>query len=204
MHDHEHDESGATPHEPAVRESPASDWSNAGNRGMAELLGRPLQRLAGGDVESIDGEAVAARIGAAESSGRELDPALRAQVGDALGADPGPVRVHTGADADDLSQAVGATAFTSGRDVFFRDGAFDPSSPEGFELLVHESTHVLQQASGPVSGTATADGAIAISSPHDAFEQAASANAAALGTTAPATESKPIQREEDDDVLEDE
>jgi hypothetical protein len=206
MHDHERTPDEATPatHESVRPESPGSDWSHAGNRGLSELLGRPLQRLGASGVESIDGEAVAARIGAAESSGRELDAPLREQVGDALGADPGPVRIHADAEADELSQAVGATAFTSGRDVFFREGAFDPASPEGFELLVHESTHVLQQAAGPVSGTATADGALAISSPHDAFEQAASANAAALGATAPATDSRPIQREEDDDLLDDE
>jgi Domain of unknown function (DUF4157) len=206
MQDHEklQDEVVPATREGARRDSPASDWALAGNRGMTELLGVPVQRLATDELSSIDGEAVADRIGAAESSGHELDSPVRERVADALGADPGPVRIHTDAEADDLSQTVGATAFTSGRDVFFRDGAFDPGSPEGFELLVHESTHVLQQAAGPVSGTATADGALAISDPHDAFEQAASANVAQLSESAPATDSRPVQRQDEDDDLTDE
>jgi hypothetical protein len=103
---------------------------------------------------------------------------VRGRVADALGQDPGPVRVHADADSDDLARSLGAQAFTSGRDVFFRDGAFDPGSAGGFELLVHESTHVVQQAAGQVPGTLTADGALSISDPGDPFERVAYANAA--------------------------
>ena len=93
--------------------------------------------------------------------------------------------IHADPEGHELSQSVGAKAFTSGQDIFFQTGAFDPGTPEGFELLVHESTHVLQQAAGPVAGSATADGALAISDPGDSFEQAASSKAE--GTSAPAS-----------------
>jgi hypothetical protein len=144
----------------------------------------PVQRAAEGEAGAVDGELVASRIQRAESGGSELSAPVRGRVADALGQDPGPVRVHADADSDDLARTLGAKAFTSGNDVFFRDGAFDPASPEGFELLVHESTHVVQQAAGAVPGTLTADGALTISEPDDPFERVAYANAA-QSTAAP-------------------
>jgi hypothetical protein len=173
--------------------------AEAGNRALASVLGsRPVQRAAAGALDTLDGEAVSARIGEAESRGRDLDPITRARVADAIGADPGPVRVHADAEAHDLSRSLGAKAFTSGRDVFFGNGTFDPSTPEGFSLLVHESTHVLQQAAGPVAGTATPDGALAISDPGDSFERAASSTAeGASPTAASAGDSRSVQREDD-------
>lgn len=164
---------------------------------------RAVQRLVSGVPDTLPGEEVAARIGAAESSGRELDPTTRARIAEALGTDPGPVRVHADAEGHELSHAVGARAFTSGRDVFFQQGAFDPSTPEGFELLVHESTHVLQQAAGPVSGTATADGALAISDPGDAFEQAASSTAEGAAASGPTADARSVQRDRAGDYIPD-
>ncbi len=63
---------------------------------------------------------------------------------------------------------------------------------------------MLQQASGPVAGTQTADGALSISHPGDAFEQAASAHDASGGSTATSHGSagdsggRPVQRDDDD------
>ena len=174
---------------------------------LADLQGaagnRAVQRLVSGVPDTLPGEEVSARIGAAESSGRELDPATRARIAEALGTDPGPVRVHADSEGHELSRAVGAKAFTSGRDVFFQQGAFDPSSPEGFELLVHESTHVLQQAAGPVAGTATADGALAISDPSDAFEQAASSTAEGAASAGPTADARSVQRDRAADYIPD-
>jgi hypothetical protein len=164
---------------------------------------RAVQRLVSGLSEDIDGEAISRRIGAAEGSGSTLDASVRRQLSEALGADPGEIRVHADAEADALSRSLGARAFTSGSDIFFGRGAFDPASPEGFELLLHESTHVLQQAEGPVAGTATPDGALAISDPGDAFEQAASSKAQAQAV-APAAEpsgGRSVQRWPDLDDL---
>jgi hypothetical protein len=165
--------------------------------GLQQAAGnRAVQRLLSGEPAALDGEAISQRIGAAEGGGSALDATVRQRLSEALGADPGNVRVHTDGEADDLSRSLSAKAFTSGRDIFFRGGTFDPASPEGFELLVHESTHVLQQAEGPVPGTATADGALAISDPGDAFEQAASSKAEAQSAAAPipSGDARPVQR----------
>src|SRR5262249_16056441 len=55
------------------------------------------------------------------------------------------VRIHTGAESHSLNRAVNAIAFTTGQDIFFRDGAYNPHDSGGRELLAHELTHVVQQ-----------------------------------------------------------
>lgn len=79
------------------------------------------------------------------SSGKPMDPATAATMGGAFGADFSGVRIHDGADAGGMAEAMQAHAFTTGSDVFFKPGGYDPSSPAGTELLAHELTHVVQQ-----------------------------------------------------------
>jgi hypothetical protein len=66
-------------------------------------------------------------------------------MGKAMGADFSGVRVHTDSQSDELNQSIQAKAFTTGQDVFFRRGAYDPGSRGGQELIAHELTHVVQQ-----------------------------------------------------------
>jgi len=64
-----------------------------------------------------------------------------------MGADFSGVKVYTDAQADQLSRSIQAKAFTTGQDVFFRQGAYEPRSRGGQELIAHELTHVVQQNS---------------------------------------------------------
>lgn len=90
------------------------------------------------------------RIEAARGSGQPLGDAVRAPLENQLGRDLSQVHVHTDHEADSLSRELQASAFTSGRDVFFHQGAYDPHSQAGRGLLGHEVTHVVQQgAAGP-------------------------------------------------------
>ncbi|WP_293163664.1 DUF4157 domain-containing protein [Okeania sp. SIO2C9] len=90
-----------------------------------------------GDLESS--------INSARGSGQPLDQGLQEKMGQAMGADFSGVRVHTDAQSDQLNQSIQAKAFTTGQDVFFRQGAYEPSSRGGQELIAHELTHVVQQ-----------------------------------------------------------
>ena len=60
------------------------------------------------------------------------------------------VKVHTDSQSDQLNKSIQAKAFTTGQDVFFRQGAYEPSSRGGQELIAHELTHVVQQNGGAV------------------------------------------------------
>jgi outer membrane protein OmpA-like peptidoglycan-associated protein len=65
-----------------------------------------------------------------------------------FGHDFSQVRVHTDARAAESAQAVGALAYTVGRNVVFGAGQYAPGMYSGRQLLAHELTHVLQQPGG--------------------------------------------------------
>ena len=88
---------------------------------------------------------VEAAIQGERGGGQALDSAARAQMEPAMGADFRGVRVHTGGQADTLNRDLRARAFTTGQDIFFKQGEYSPGSSSGRELLAHELTHVVQQ-----------------------------------------------------------
>ncbi|MEA5487729.1 MULTISPECIES: DUF4157 domain-containing protein [Pseudanabaena] len=101
----------------------------------------------GGREASLDLES---SIQSARGSGQSLDNGLQAKMGQAMGADFSGVKVHTDSQSDQLNKSIQAKAFTTGQDVFFRQGAYDPSSQGGQELIAHELTHVVQQNANTV------------------------------------------------------
>jgi hypothetical protein len=100
--------------------------------------------------------------------GQALDTRVRVQMESAFDADFSSVRVHTDAEAHSLNQVVNAVAFTTGKDIFFRQSAYDPDSSAGRELLAHELTHVVQQSGGP-----KLQGKLVLGEAGDPFEQEA-------------------------------
>ncbi|MDZ8026150.1 MAG: DUF4157 domain-containing protein, partial [Nostoc sp. DedQUE11] len=91
-----------------------------------------------------------ASINQARGSGQPMAENIRQPMEQAFGADFSGVKVHTDAQSDELNQSIQARAFTTGQDVFFRQGEYDPESRGGQELLAHELTHVVQQSGGAV------------------------------------------------------
>lgn len=77
--------------------------------------------------------------------GEPLDAATRAFMELRFGQDFPEVRVHTDGRAADSARAVGALAYTVGRDVVFAAGQYAPSTQSGRRLLAHELTHVAHQ-----------------------------------------------------------
>lgn len=77
--------------------------------------------------------------------GHPLDPARRTFVESSFDHDFNQVRLHTDAKAAESAQAVGARAFTVGRDIVFGAGQYSPDTNEGRRLLAHELVHVVQQ-----------------------------------------------------------
>ena len=77
--------------------------------------------------------------------GKELDKSTKSEMETGFGADFSGVRVHTGTNAVQMSQSIGARAFTHGHDIYFNSGQYNPGSREGKHLLAHELTHTVQQ-----------------------------------------------------------
>lgn len=106
----------------------------------------------GGNV----GPATAARIQASRGGGQGLSVPLRRFMEPRFGADFSQVRVHTDARAQQLARGLSARAFTTGGDIFFGAGQYQPETTEGRELIAHELTHTVQQgaASRQTGGSA--------------------------------------------------
>lgn len=101
----------------------------------------------------VTGEAstqLASEIDRQRGGGQSLDVGLQQSMGLAMGADFSRVRVHTDSQSDQLNRSIQAKAFTTGQDVFFRQGTYNPGSLGGQELIAHELAHVLQQNAGVV------------------------------------------------------
>jgi Domain of unknown function (DUF4157)/Effector protein len=98
-------------------------------------------------------------INRARSGGQPLEAGLQRKLGQAMGADFSEVRVHADAQADQLNRSIQAKAFTTGQNVFFRQGAYNPGSRGGQALIAHELTHVVQQKEGRVKPTVQINGA---------------------------------------------
>jgi hypothetical protein len=90
--------------------------------------------------------ALAELIADARGRGAALPPALRSAMEAQLGGNHAAVRVHVGDDAARAAASLGARAFTSGKDVFFGDGAWQPELPAGRALLAHELVHTMRDA----------------------------------------------------------
>ncbi|MBU7587420.1 MAG: DUF4157 domain-containing protein [Nostoc sp. TH1S01] len=115
-----------------------------------EVRMKPIvQRLsgAGGMTATPDLEQ---SIQQARSSGQPLTESIREPMEQAFSADFSGVKVHTDAQSDELNQSIQAKAFTTGQDIFFRQGEYQPGNRGGQELIAHELTHVVQQSGGVV------------------------------------------------------
>ncbi len=124
-----------------------------------------VQRRATGDAAEASPE-VEASIQRARGGGQALDSGVRARMEPAFGADFSGVRVHTGGEADSLNRSLSARAFTTGQDIFFRQGEYSPGTTSGQELLAHELTHVVQQ-------TGSVQTKLTVGAPDDEYEREA-------------------------------
>jgi hypothetical protein len=152
-----------------------------GNRAVQRLL---AQRKGDGAFE-LD-EETTGRISRARGGGQALDQGLQEGMGQTLGQNLSGVRVHTSPEANELSEQLHAKAFTTGQDIFFRDGAYDPASTDGQKLIAHELTHVVQQGGGNMGGGL---GRMTVHGPGDAYEQEANR-----------VSSQAVQRQEEEEL----
>ncbi|MEM1310239.1 MAG: DUF4157 domain-containing protein, partial [Cyanobacteria bacterium P01_H01_bin.153] len=113
---------------------------------VSEMLGASNVDL-GFDEDGIEGKIRQAMATGGESLPDEMQAKLRSRIGM---ENPEDIRIHTGGQANELCDELGALAFTTGNHIFFAAGEYDPDSPEGQELIFHECVHTIQQ--GAIDG----------------------------------------------------
>jgi hypothetical protein len=120
-----------------------------GAAAAAAAEGPPRIQRAGGATGGSGGRArldpgAEAAIETSRAGGSPLPGPVRGRMEGAFGEDFSGVRIHQGDTAAVLNRSMGATAFTTGSDIFLGAGA----SVADDDLLAHELTHVVQQRGG--------------------------------------------------------
>jgi outer membrane protein OmpA-like peptidoglycan-associated protein len=186
--------------------SPQREADLAPNRDTRSAqLAAPLHPIASGivqrkarDANGVADDAEHAVATAAATTGSALPETIQRKFEASLGADLSGVRVHTGAESANAATAVGARAYTTGQDIHFAAGQYDPSSAAGEHLLAHEVAHTVQQRGAPPARQYKLE----VSSPADRLEHEADSAAdamvagrAAVISAAPHAAARAIQRE---------
>ncbi|MFH6989266.1 DUF4157 domain-containing protein [Flavobacterium collinsii] len=96
------------------------------------------------DAEINDNE-LEGKLDHSKGGGAGLDKKTKGEMESGFGADFSDIKIHTDTNAVQMSQELGAQAFTNGNDVYFNKGKYNPDSREGKHLLAHELTHTIQQ-----------------------------------------------------------
>lgn len=132
---------------------------------------RAVSQLFESRSPALDGDSPVRRV-VGGTGGRPLEPRLRSEMERSFGASFSSVRVHSDARAAASARSIGASAYTVGDHVVLGTGDPTAATASDRHVLAHELTHVLQQRSGPVSGTPVAGG-MSLSDPSDRFEMEA-------------------------------
>lgn len=85
------------------------------------------------------------KLNNSKGGGIGLDKKTKGEMESGFGNDFSDVKIHTDTNAVQMSQELGAQAFTNGNDVYFNKGKYNPNSKESKHLLAHELTHTIQQ-----------------------------------------------------------
>lgn len=180
---------------------------------FAQRAATVQSRLAAGHAPVVPGVSLAqargtgssfeidpAKVGLVRSGGQPLPGPVLAKMEAAFSADFSSVRIHVGPQAS----RIGAIAFTTGNDIYFTPGRYQPNSIQGQQLLGHELAHVIQQRQGRVRAGGTGLSVVqdrTLEAEADRLGQRAAAHRAQAGPGGPAITTRgwvgggaPIQR----------
>lgn len=84
-----------------------------------------------------------------KGKGSAMSKSTQDEMNSGFGVNLNNVRIHTDSTSVQMNKELGSHAFTSGNDIYFNEGKYNPESESGKHLLAHELTHTVQQgASG--------------------------------------------------------
>ncbi|MCV9930371.1 DUF4157 domain-containing protein [Flavobacterium sp. LS1R49] len=106
---------------------------------------KPIQKKEKNTESEVHDKDIEGKLDNSKGGGTSLDKRTKGEMESGFGNDFSNVKIHTDSNAVQMSQELGAQAFTSGNDVYFNEGKYNPNSKEGKHLLAHELTHTVQQ-----------------------------------------------------------
>jgi hypothetical protein len=85
------------------------------------------------------------RLNQSIGSGQPLPKETMTFMEERFSVDFSSVRIHADTEAAKMARDLNAEAFTTGRNIYFGEGIYNPCTSAGKKLLAHELTHVVQQ-----------------------------------------------------------
>jgi len=125
--------------------SPISAVQRACANCEKEKEGVQRKETGGGDASGKAAPSIVSNV-LSSGGGQPMDGGTRQFMESRFGQDFSQVRIHTDSRAAESASAIQARAYTSGSDVVFGNGEYQPASESGQRLLAHELVHVGQQA----------------------------------------------------------
>ena len=165
----------------ASARAPSRAWNRLIKPGGPSYVSRDLAAVGSAPEVGDLGEAESALV-EHEHGGAPLPADVAARMRALLGRDFSHVRIHTDAAAARAAAVLRARAFTLGQHIYFDRDQFDPDSPAGERLLVHELTHVVQHDDGRLPRIT---GELQVSDPSSATEREARAAEDLAGRPSP-------------------
>lgn len=108
-------------------------------------------------AKPVASEQLSQKVEQSKGKGKPLSPNVQQEMEQSMGADFSGVHIHTNDHAVQMNKELGAQAFTTGKDVYFNSGKYNPETHSGKHLLAHELTHVVQQTPTAKKSTSTAN-----------------------------------------------
>ena len=99
------------------------------------------KREAGATVSDSLSNKISSSLGA----GNNMDSNTQSFMSSRFGNDFSSVKIHTDGEAIQMNRELNAKAFTTGNDIYFNEGEYQPHTSNGKQLLAHELTHTVQQ-----------------------------------------------------------
>ncbi|WP_264536430.1 DUF4157 domain-containing protein [Flavobacterium sp. N1736] len=106
---------------------------------------KAVQKKEQNSESEVENNKLEEKLDNSKGNGAGLDKKTKGEMESGFGTDFSNVKIHTDTNAVQMSQDLGAQAFTNGNDVYFNKGKYNPDSREGKHLLAHELTHTIQQ-----------------------------------------------------------
>ena len=101
----------------------------------------------GGEVSN----SLSNKISSSQGSGSSMDTNTQSFMSNRFRNDFSDVKIHTGGEAIQMNRDLNAKAFTTGKDIYFNEGQYQPNSDSGKQLLAHELTHTIQQVGDAIN-----------------------------------------------------
>jgi len=95
-------------------------------------------------------QSTADTITSSAGGGNRMDAETSSFMSKRFGNDFSEVKIHADTESVNMNRDLNARAFTVGRDIYFNEGEYQPTSAQGRKLLAHELTHTIQQGQGTV------------------------------------------------------